>query len=93
MSILCVLVLDQTDVLSRAVGTAQVAGISSRPLQTLQVQAAAEDVLNRLLERLSKVAVEVGIDDGVHCGVEVADPKEDVDDDLGTVLLADLAAD
>lgn len=46
-------------------------------------ETAAEHVLNGFLERFSKLAVEVRVDDRVERRVEVADPEEKVDDDAG----------
>jgi hypothetical protein len=39
-------------------------------------EAAGEDTLDGVLERLSEVSVEVGVDERVEGGVEVADPEQ-----------------
>lgn len=49
----------------------------------LVVPGTAPEPSQRLLERLAKVRPEVGVDEGVEGGVEVADPEEGGDDGLG----------
>jgi hypothetical protein len=40
--------------------------------------------LQSVLECISEVTVEVCINDGIECRVEVADPEENRDEDVGT---------
>jgi hypothetical protein len=39
--------------------------------------------VQRVLERLSEVPVEVRVDDGIQRGIRVADPEENGDEDVG----------
>ena len=57
------------------------------------MQAAADEVAQRLLERLAKLPVEVRVDDGVHRRVEVAHPEEQVHKELGRPPVDDGADD
>lgn len=43
----------------------------------------AEQAEQRVAERLPEVPVEVRVDQGIQRGVEVADPEQDRDDDIG----------
>lgn len=45
----------------------------------------AESALQRVFERFSEVAVEVGVDERIQRRIEVADPEEDGYDVVGTV--------
>ena len=46
---------------------------------------AAEDAEQRVAERLAELAVEIGVDQWIQRRVEVADPEEHFDDDVGAV--------
>lgn len=57
------------------------------------MQATAEDISQRLLESFSKFPIKVGVNDGVHGRVEIADPKEQVNDEFGRIPADDRADD
>lgn len=65
-----VVVLHQANFHRRAVRTAKGDGVGALLLQTLEVQTAADEIAQRLLERLAELPVEVRVDDGVHRRVE-----------------------
>lgn len=88
-----VVVLHQAHFHRRAVRTAKGDGVGALLLQAFQVQTAADQVAQRLLERLAELPVEVRVDDGVHRRVEVAHPEEQVHEELGRPPVDDGADD
>jgi len=76
--------LGHPNVLRRPVGARAEVVVPVRVVPT-EPLAAAEVHADRVLERLSEVTVEVGVDDGVEGRVEVADPEEDLHHQLGAL--------
>jgi len=65
------------------VGSSGDAAVVPRLLSVARRAAGAEQTRQRLGERVSEVTVEIRVDSRVEHGVEVADPEEYADDDVG----------
>lgn len=85
VSVLHILRLYHADVVLRAVGAIEADRFASRWIEAPEMEATTKDVAQGLLERLSELAIEVGIDDRIHRRVEVADPEQYVHHHLGRV--------